>query len=144
MSNFQSQSIPGYNGVFSVSTDGGSTWIPVGELMDVTLQVKTDMLDGSSHSSGGWKNHVPGLKEWSASVQQLAIFADAGQVAIDAALTPGTRLKFRFDPAGAATGKPRREGYGYISDWQEKQPTAALEDKNLTVTGDSELVLSTQ
>jgi hypothetical protein len=144
MSNFQSQSIPGYNGVFYVSTDGGTTWLPVGELQDVTLQIKTAMLDATSHSSNGWKNNVPGLKEWSASVGQLAIFSDTGQAALTAALTPGTRLKFRFDPAGTATGKPRREGFGLVSDWQEKEPTAALEDQNLTLTGDSELVFSTQ
>jgi hypothetical protein len=144
MSNFNSQSIPGYNGVFYVSPDGGTTWIAVGELQDVTLQIKTAMLDSSSHSSAGWKNNTPGLKEWSATVQKLAVFADAGEIALNAALTPSTRLKFRFDPAGTAVGKPRREGFGYISDWQEKEPTAALEDQNLTITGDSELVLSTQ
>lgn len=144
MSNFQSQSIAGYNGVFYVSTDGGTTWVAVGELQDVTITWKVNMLDSSSHSGGGSKNNTPGLDEWSASVSNLAIYADAGQAAIQAALTPRTRLKFRFDPAGSASGKARREGFGYISQWVEKQPVAALETVDLTITGDASLVFSTQ
>lgn len=144
MSTFQSQSIAGYNGVFYVSTDGGTTYVAVGEVQDVTLTWKLNMLDSTSHSSAGSKNNTPGLDEWSASVGALSIFADAGQLAVQAALVPRTRLKFRFDPAGTTSGKPRREGFGYISQWVEKQPVSALVTEDLTITGDASLTYSTQ
>jgi hypothetical protein len=144
MSFFSSQSIPGYNGVFFVSPDGGTTWVPVGELRNVTLNMKVDALDATSHSSAGHKNRNPGLDEWDATVEALTIFADAGQQAIMAALTAKSRVKFRFDPAGTATGKPRREGFGFFSSLSEKQPTAELESSDLNITGDGELAFSTQ
>lgn len=144
MSFFQSQAIPGYNGIVSVSTDGGSTYVPVGEMRNCTLNIKVDALDGTSHASGGHKNRIPGLDEWDATVEVLAIFSDAGQAAITAALVAHTRLKFRFDPAGAASGKPRREGFGFFSSWSEKEPTGELVATDLTITGDGELAFSTQ
>jgi hypothetical protein len=144
MSFFQSQAIPGYNGVFFVSPDGGTTWVAVGELRNVTLNMKVDALDATSHSSGGHKSRIPGLDEWDATVEALNIFSDAGQAAIMAALTAKTRIKFRFDPAGTSTGKPRREGFGFFSSLSEKQPTAELESSDLNITGDGELAFSIQ
>jgi hypothetical protein len=144
MAFFSSQSVNGYNGAFYVSPDGGTTWQPVGELRNVTLNMKVDALDATSHSSGGHKTRVPGLDEWDATAEVLAIFADAGQAAIAAALTAKTRIKFRFDPAGSATGKPRREGFGFFSSWSEKQPTAELVAVDINITGDGELAFSTQ
>lgn len=144
MSFFQSQAIPGYNGLAFVSTDGGATYVAVGEMRNVTLNIKVDQLDASSHSSAGHKNRIPGLDEWDATVEVLSIFADAGQAAILAALTAKTRLKFRFDPAGAATGKPRREGFGFFSSWSEKQPTGELVSTDVQITGDGELAFLTQ
>lgn len=144
MPTFQSQSIAGYNGVMYVSTDAGSTWTAVGELRDVKIKIANKMLDATSHSSGGYSNNNPGNQEWSATVGQLAIFADAGQVVVAAAVAGKTRLKFRFDPAGTATGKPRREGFGYIADWEESQPLGDLETQDLSITGDGQLTLSTQ
>jgi predicted secreted protein len=138
------QSIAGYNGVFSVSPDGGTTWTAVGELQDVTLKLATKMLDATSHASAGNEEYTPGNTNWTATVQALAIFADVAQAAITAALTPKTKLYFRFDPAGTATGKPRRQGYGYIEDWEEKEPNAELETVNLTIRGTGILAFSTQ
>jgi hypothetical protein len=129
MSFFSSQSVNGYNGAFYVSPDGGTTWQPVGELRNVTLNMKVDALDATSHSSGGHKNPSAWSRRVGCDGRGSTIFADAGQAAIMAALTAKTRIKFRFDPAGSATGKPRREGFGFFSSLSEKQPTAELESR---------------
>jgi hypothetical protein len=144
MSFFQSQSIPGYNGVFFVSPDGGTTWNPVGEMRNVTLNEKVDALDATSHSSAGHKNRNPGLDEWDATVELLSIFADVGQVAINTAFKAKARIKFRFDPAGTNTGLPRYEGFGFFSSKSLKMPTAELVATDWTITGDGELAYSTQ
>lgn len=144
MPNFQSQSIAGYNGILSVSTDGGVTWLPVGELREVKLKVSTKMMDATSHSSGGFENAKPGNQKWTATVDELAVFSDTGQAALNAAVSAKTRLKFQFDPAGQATGLPRRVGFGFVADWEEAQPNADLVTEQLTLDGDGQLTFSTQ
>lgn len=138
------QSIAGYNGVMYVSTDGGNTYTAVGELQDVKLKLSTKMLDAASHSSGGYEDYTPGLQGWTATVTALAIFGDAGQAAIMNALVNKTKFYFRFDPAGTASGKPRRTGSGYVQDWEESQPNEQLETMQLTIQGCGALTIATQ
>jgi hypothetical protein len=92
----------------------------------------------------GWDNVTPGNSSWTATVTELSIFADAGQAAVAAAVTPKTRLAYRFDPAGTASGLPRRSGFGYIADWEETQPKADLQTTQLSITGDGPLAMSIQ
>ena len=138
------QAIAGYNGVMYVSPDGGTTWNPVAELQDVTLKITTKMLDATSHASAGHEEYVPGNDNWTATVSALDIFTDAGQGNITAAITPKTKLQFRFDPKGTSTGLPRRFGYGYVESWEEKQPNAELEVVNITLRGTGALQFLTQ
>jgi predicted secreted protein len=138
------QSIAGYNGRMYISTDGGSTFIEFGELKDVTLSVKTDMGDATSHASAGWKDKKPLNSEWSAKASGLKVTTDAGQAAIVSALTGKTRCKFRFDPDGTTVGLPRRNGDGYIADWQETQPNNDLEAVDITIDGAGALTFATQ
>ena len=139
-----SNSIAGYNGVVYVSSDGGTTWNAIGELQDVKLKVETKMLNATSHASGGWEESKAGNNSWSATAQALLVTSDVAQAAIEAAVIAKTLLKFRFDPYGTTTGKPRREGFGFIQSYEENQPVADLETAAITITGSGALVLSTQ
>jgi hypothetical protein len=138
------QSIAGYNGLFYVSPDGGTTWHLIGELTDVKAKITTKMEDATSHSSGGLGEFIPGNTTWTGTATVLSVFADVGQAAIAAALSPKTKLKFRFDPVGTAVGKPRREGFGYVSDFEETAPNSGLVGATITIQGTGALVISTQ
>lgn len=138
------QAVPGYNGLMYVSSDGGSTYVKIGELKDVTISFDIDELDGRSHDSGGYYDPVFGSRKWTADAEALNIFSDAGQAAITAALFAATTLFFRFDPAGTSTGKPRRVGSGVITSWQETQPNSDLSAVKIKIAGKGALTFSTQ
>jgi hypothetical protein len=139
-----SQSIAGYNGVAYVSTDGGSTYHAYAELQDVKLKIDNKMLDATSHSSAGFSEYKYGNQTWTATIGSLAVFGDAGQAAVMAAIINKTQLKFRFDPAGTGSGLPRREGFGLLQTVEEAQPNADLDTEALTIQGTGALVISTQ
>jgi predicted secreted protein len=138
------QSLAGYNGVLSISTDNGSSYQVIGELRDVELTIDTDMLDATSHSSAGWKEKVAGNAAWSATAGALYVNADAGQAGVVSALSGKTKCKFRFDPEGTSVGKPRRSGDGYIRNFKETQPTSDLIARSLEIEGTGSLAFSTQ
>jgi hypothetical protein len=135
---------PGYLGVLAVSTDGGSTYNPIGELTDMDVTITTKMLDATSHSSGGAEEYVPGNTGWTATAKALAVYSDTAQSAIQAALTPKTKLKFRIDPVGTTVGLPRRVGDGFIESWKEAEPASNLVAVDLSIRGTGPLVFSTQ
>jgi predicted secreted protein len=139
-----SGSIAGYNGVLFVSPDSGTTWHAVGELKDVQFKRTAKMLDATTHASAGDEDFIPGNRGWTATASYLAVYSDAGQTDIAAALTPGTKLKARFDPVGTAVGKPRREGFCFIEDFTEKAPTSDIVAVDITLRGAGALTLSTQ
>jgi len=141
---YETQAIAGYNGVGYISPDGGTTWIPIIEMKDVTLKRTTKMLDATSHSSGGHEDYIPGVDGWTATVGALSVFSDASFAAFEAAYAAKSTLKYRFDPAGTATGKPRYQGDGVLEDLEEKLPNLDLVEFTATIRGKQTLVYSTQ
>lgn len=138
------QSVAGFNGVMSVSPDGGTTWHPVGELTDYEVSWTQTMINATSHASGGHAEKIAGVDDWSATINALYIFADAGQADIQTALTSNAVLQFRFDPNGTGTGKPRITGTGIPSAWKVKSPLADINGMSCTVAGTAPLVWSIQ
>lgn len=138
------QSIAGYKGVLSVSSDGGTTYNPVGELTDVDITFTQKMLDATSHSSAGAEEYVPGTSGWVATAKTLAVYSDTAQAAVIAALTPKTKLFFRFDPVGTSVGLPRRVGAGFIESFKEASPNTNLVAIDISIRGTGVLTFSTQ
>ena len=91
-----SQAIAGYNGIGYLSPDGGTTWVPVIEMKDVTLKRTTKMLDATSHSSSGHEDYVPGVSGWTGTVAALTVFADASTADIESFYSGKALLQFRF------------------------------------------------
>jgi hypothetical protein len=141
---YETQSIPGYEGVGYISPDGGTTWVPIIEMKDVTLKRTTKMLDATSHSSGGHEDYIPGVDGWTATIGALTVFSDASYADFEAAYAAKTKLRFRFDPAGTATGKPRYEGDGILEDLENKLPNLELVEHTATIRGKNTLAFSTQ
>ena len=138
-----SEAIAGYVGVAYISTNG-TDFDPIIELKDVTIKRTTKMLDATSHSSGGEEDYIPGVRGWTATANSLTVFSDASNEAKENGYNGRTRFKFRFDPAGTDTGKPRFEGYGYIEDLENKFPNLDLVEDTISIRGSGVLAYSTQ
>jgi predicted secreted protein len=139
-----SQAIAGYNGIGYLSPDGGTTWVPIIEMKDVTIKRTTKQLDATSHSSGGHEDYINGVDGWTATVNALTVFSDASFTDFEAAYAAKTKLQFRFDPAGTESGKPRYQGYANIEDLEEKLPNLDLVEFTATLRGLGVLTYSTQ
>ena len=139
-----SQAIAGYNGIGYLSPDGGTTWVPIIEMKDVTLKRTTKMLDATSHSSSGHEDYIPGVDGWTGTVGALTVFSDASTADIESFYSGKAQLQFRFDPAGTLAGKPRYTGTGYIEDLENKLPNLDLVEHNVSIRGIGTLAYTTQ
>ncbi len=83
-------SVPGFRAKLSLATSSsGGTVVAFGELKEFTLTVAGGALDATSKDSAGWKENLPGLREWSGSGSGLYLLetTDVGQTALYNALT---------------------------------------------------------
>lgn len=117
-----SQAIAGFNGKVYISTDGGTTYIVIGELKDATLTLNQSEIDVTSLDSAGWSEFIAGLKDWEVSTEGLYIAGDAGQDALYNALVNGTAVKIRLLPK-IGTGNKGYEGNAIITSWEINNTT---------------------
>jgi predicted secreted protein len=112
-----SQAFAGYNGKIYISNDGGSTYNAIGEVNDMTLSIKTDDMEATSFDSVGWKEFIPGLKEWEADTEALYLYTNTGQDNLYNALVAGSVLKLRLLPK-TGTGNKGYQGDAFITEWE--------------------------
>lgn len=104
-------SIPGFKALlWFASSSAGAVYAKFGEIREFTLTLAGGSLDATSKDSAGWKENLPGLKEWSGSGAGLYLMetADAGQEKIYTMLTGGTNILVQLKegsstPTGPAT-----------------------------------------
>lgn len=85
-------SIPGFKAAFYLATSSsGGAFQKFGEIASATLTVAGGAMDATSKDSGGWRENLPGLREWSIAGEGLYLLesSDAGQLAMFNALTGG-------------------------------------------------------
>lgn len=84
----------------AIAGKGGSVNIAaakVAEIVNWSLDLGADDIDVTSFDSGGWKEFLAGLKEWSGSMEGNFKPTDTtGQKAILAAWAAGTPVTFTF------------------------------------------------
>jgi predicted secreted protein len=112
-----SNAFAGYLGKIYISTDGGTTYIPIGEANDMKLSIKQDDMEATSFDSVGWKEFIPGLKEWEADAEALYLYSNAGQDALYNALVAGSVLRIRLLPK-TGTGNKGYQGDAFITSWE--------------------------
>ena len=86
--------MPGLVG-FNAVLKSGSTII--GKAKDVELDVSASEVDTTTRMSGGWKEFVQGLKEWSITVDQLFIISDVGLILLRDAFLNGNELAISME-----------------------------------------------
>ncbi len=142
-----SQSVPGYLSKFEVATiSGGSPGSPVefGEMDEFDYTKTRDVLDATSHQSGGWKTSKPGLASWTATAKGLHLAADVTQLAMRNAISGATLLYFTLYPEGVGSGLSILTGAGYIKDVKFTSPVKDLSKAEFSIEGSGPLTESTQ
>lgn len=130
------QAIPGFEAQLYI---GG---VKLLELGDVTLTIAADELDVSSHTSGGWKSKLGGLKEWSLSADYWFIDADATHQALRNALVNGTPLTCELRTKDT-TGKEKYTGTGRVIKWELGAPQNDATGTSIEISGDGPLTFGT-
>lgn len=139
-----SNAVRGQIGVLEISTDGGTTYTPFAEIKDWEIKYMQDLIDASSHDSGGWKAKVPSIADWSATIAALYIYANGPQAGAFDAVTTGAIWRGRFSPRGRGTGKEQYVGDCFIKDGAIKSPALGLTLHDVQLEGAGPLVKSVQ
>lgn len=91
----------------AIAGKGGKVYIganKVAEIANFSLDLGADDIDTTSFDSGGWKEFLAGLKEWSGSIEGNFKPDDTnGQKAILNAWLNGTALEFDFKVSDTVT-----------------------------------------
>ena len=116
--------------------------VAIGDATTHTLNVSAAMIDATTKSSAGWKDVLPGLKEWSIDCDGFVAW-DATEGVEDsfADLAARTRVTLKFSTE--VTGDARFTGTAYITSCNV---TAAVEDVvsyTMSFDGDGALTLET-
>ena len=134
--------IPGFNGQVFISIDGGTNYKKLGELRDMTINIEAELIDATSHDSGGWREFIAGLKNWSISHEGLFIETNVGQADARSALLNDTALKVRFRPKDLAT-KVQFSGDAFMSSEEQANPNDDASTFSTEIQGTGPLVEET-
>ncbi len=107
-------SIAGHLSKIVISDDGGATWINLGGIIDMTLNLNIDELETTTHDSGGARSYIPNHHDATVDGTLRWDEDDLGQASVLEAvfdktsflvqLTMQTQLgKKRFDASAFAT-----------------------------------------
>ena len=112
-----SQAFAGFYGKLYISTDGGETYNPIGEVRDATLTISQDEIEVTNFDSSGWKEFIPGMKEWEVTTEALYLYNNIGQDDIYDALVNSELVKLRLLPK-TGTGNRGYEGDAFVTSWE--------------------------
>jgi predicted secreted protein len=116
--------------------------VAVGHSTSSSININADMIDATTKGSAGWKDVLPGLKDWSMDVEGLV---DYGQVEgfseCFANVANGTQIVAKFGTE--VTGDVRYTGNAYVSSLSQSAPMEDVVTYSFTLTGDGALAEET-
>lgn len=107
----------------------------VGSLMDNSITINTDLPDATSKDSGGWAEHITGLKDWSGSGSQLydPLNADTTADDIIAKIIAGTQVVIVFGTN--VTGDTYYYGNAHFQNLSINAPMEAAANADFSFVG---------
>ena len=112
--------------------------VAIGLCTSHSLNVNADMIDATTKSSGGWKDVLPGLKDWSIDFDGLIDWSETENFSqAFADLSGGTKVTLKFSTE--VTGDKRYTGDAYISSLSASAPMEDVVTFSGTFTGTSTL-----
>lgn len=109
--------IAGPNGKPYISVDGGTTFIVVSKVTDMSMARTQSPIDTSNFDSVDmWKEFIEGWKDWSSDISAIYLPTDQGQIDILESLDSGACVKFQYRPDNTV-GAKMWEGDVIVKDW---------------------------
>lgn len=128
----------GFRGQVYVSIDGGTNFIPVGEVKDATITITRDEIDATSFDSVGWKENIVGLASWEMSMEALYINqsyrGNIGQVNVQNSLFGGQTVQWKLLPLVGA-GNIGYQGDGFVNSFEVGVPVDDAVTVSISVMG---------
>ena len=123
--------IAGRLGRIAVSSDGGSTFVILGCLIDGTLNGSNEELDVTCHEDGQFKDFISGRKDATIDASLHWDEADAGQVKVKDAFFADSILRVRFRMQ-EATGLQEYEANSIVTNFSPTSPNDDVADVDVT------------
>lgn len=116
--------IPGRFAKLQLSADGGTTFVNLGAIVDVTMNVNVDELECTTHDSNGAREYIPNHHDVTMDVSARWFDGDPGQeMLLDAAFSK-TVLNFVFTMQ-TLTGRKKFTGTCFAT---TASPSGPLDD----------------
>lgn len=131
-------------GTVEISTDGGSTYNPIGKMTNPKYSLNQSAIKTTTHDSGAFEESIPGRISGTLDIPCLLDEADVGQVAMLTAITSQTVAKFRFRAKGAGVGNFQFVSDGWVSDGEQDAPLDDAADLTFKVNLTGTIAKSTQ
>lgn len=135
------QKVQGYKGQLQYQAAGSPALI-LG-IKDIEIEIKSDKLDTTDHSTNGWKSSMNGLTEWTGTAKLDYITGDASQIAIRNAIINSTPMPLTFLPLQGA-GYDEYSGTAIITSFKTGAKNAELEGIDITFDGQGALTVGAQ
>lgn len=103
-----------------------------------TLNINAEMIDATTKGSGGWKDILPGLRDWSIDFEGLVAY-DAAEGFDEAFDDVGNRTQVTVKFSTEETGDTRYTGTAYVSSLSQSAPLEDVVSMSGTFSGDGEL-----
>lgn len=132
------KAIGGYGGKVFVSSDDGTTYIPIAEVKEHTITVNAEEFDATNYDSNGWSENVPGFSSWEASMTANYIGDDTGQSALRTAVVGRTRVKVQMLSKNEV-GEVGFEGLATITSFEISSAVDAVVELAIELMGSGEL-----
>lgn len=97
--------IPGRLAKLTVSNDGGTTYLPVGGIVDVTFNLNIDELETTTHDSAGAREYIPNHHDVTLDISARWLDGDPGQEALMQSTFFKTTVLFKFTMQSASGRK---------------------------------------
>ena len=116
--------------------------VAVGAATSHTLNVNAEMIDATTKSSAGWKDVLPGLRDWSMDTENLVQF-DATEGIDESFADLGARTQVVLKFSTEVTGDSRWTGSAYVTSISINAPMEDVVSYSMSFAGDGALTLET-
>ena len=131
---------------YQVTVSGVVTTTIIAGLTGTKLDVTTDKVSTTDHSTTGWKSSLPGLSEWKVTAKLQYIALDPTHEYLRTAALGQQQITIIFYPEQATgSGEDSYSGPAYITGWSvDAEGDNKAEEMDLSFEGIGPLTLTAQ
>lgn len=137
-----SQGLQGFRGKLYLKKGEAGSYAKIAELQDVTLRITADQIEASSHDTEGWKDYLPGLKEWTASASFVFVSDDVAQEDLYDVLVGHQVVTLKLE-SDTNPGAVQYEGNAVVTSYEHSLPNSDIQALSVEFQGAGPLTRGT-